>query len=179
MAPLIGVSGKAGSGKDSIGEILALRYGFDCISFAGPLKAVVGSIFSLDTEQLYNNKEAVDVRWGLSPRQILQAVGLKMREIHPDVWLRLAEAKIRKAKLGAVVTDVRFLNEVQLVKRLGGEVWRVRRPKEGSASGSKHISETELDLVQFDVTIDNSKSMKSLIKSVLALAGERGWASLK
>ena len=45
---LIGICGKAGAGKDTVGDFLIQNYGFNKIALADPIKRLVKDIFVLD-----------------------------------------------------------------------------------------------------------------------------------
>lgn len=67
---------------------------------------------------------------------------------------------------GLVVTDVRFPNEAERIKSLGGQVWEVQRP--GLGSGDAHASETPLPRELVDRVINNDGSLDDLRKKVEA-----------
>jgi len=69
---LIGISGKAKSGKDEASDILCISYGFHKISFATKIKELVEKYYGVDREFLYDNKTK-------ESRQILQGVGQSVR----------------------------------------------------------------------------------------------------
>ena len=58
------------------------------------------------------------------------------------------------------MTDVRFPNEAQRIKDLGGVVWRVKRPGVGPAN--YHESETALDDWPFDAVLENDGNLVDL-----------------
>lgn len=136
----IGICGKDNAGKDS----LAAAIGGRILPFAGELKRIVGELYALTPEQLHDpvQKEVVDPRWGLSPRQILRAIGTEAgRSVHPDTWVRawgrqadaLLRAEGRPERL--IAPDVRFDNEAAAIRSRGGKIVRVVRPlAEGSDS---------------------------------------------
>lgn len=74
------------------------------------------------------------VHW--TGRSLLEYLGTEVaRGIDPDVWIKHVESKIRykmtqtrqfESELRFVIADLRFENEFEMVKRLGGEVWRTR-----------------------------------------------------
>ncbi len=66
-----------------------------------------------------------------------------------------------------VVTDVRFPNEAERVKNLGGVLWKIERDVAGVAGN--HVSEQDLDPKLIDVVIDNNGSLKDLEEGVSAL----------
>ena len=63
-----------------------------------------------------------------------------------------------------IITDMRFLNEMEAVKKKGGITIRVNRNLEESKD--QHESETELDNAEFDYVIDNNGTIEELIEKV-------------
>ena len=75
----LGIVGKIGQGKSTMADYLCKEKGFIEYAFAGPLKRGVGIMFDFTYEQLYTEeKEKIDPRWGVSPRVILQQIGLDL-----------------------------------------------------------------------------------------------------
>ena len=152
---LIGLHGKARSGKSTVAMHFGDVHGFSELSFAGPLKAMVMSLFDLELEQVYDEeqKEKIDLRYGMSPRRILQYLGTDVfRQMYPDIWVDYLIRKYkRESKFGDrfVVSDVRFKNEKEAIEKEGGVVWKiVRRDNPGTSSGVHgHASECDLDFV--------------------------------
>ena len=66
-----------------------------------------------------------------------------------------------------VFADVRFPNEANAIKELGGEVWRVERFNSGPANN--HASEHALDDYKFDHLIRNYNGLESLYKTVTTI----------
>ena len=54
---IIGISGKAGSGKDTVAEYLVEKHGYMKISFADPLKRFAASVFGYNAQQLWGPSE--------------------------------------------------------------------------------------------------------------------------
>jgi hypothetical protein len=148
---LVGVVGKARHGKDSIGNIL-LDHGFMKDAFAKPVKDAVKAIWDFSDEQLYGSetqKNTVDPRWNVSPRQAMQFFGTEVgRDALPKLmpqfgsgfWVEhfrlrlLSYLKKHKADPAShssniVVCDVRFPNEAKFIRNSGGLIVRVRRPQ--------------------------------------------------
>lgn len=80
----------------------------------------------------------------------------------PDWWANFRVGALPVADF-CLVTDVRFDNEAERIKELGGEVWRIVR--DGSGAG-EHASEVELPGELVNVTIDNNESMLNLAEAV-------------
>ncbi len=96
-------------------------------------------------------------------RRLLQDLGVGARRVlGPDVWVRALERRLPLEQRPHtfdrtdrfVVTDVRFCNEADWVREMGGEVWLVvrvdqeQRPYE--AIDPNHESEVEVFRVPFD-----------------------------
>ncbi len=169
---IIGLSGKAGSGKDTVARYLVEKYDFEAEWFAKPLKLYIGgAIFGLKHHQLWGkqeDKEKIDPRYGLSPRQILQMAGMKLREIYPNIWVnKLFDNIVRLDRV--VIPDVRYVNEVEAIRKAGGEVWRIERDGAGASTSelANHVSETELDdYLYFDEIINNNGTKEDLFRKV-------------
>jgi hypothetical protein len=66
-----------------------------------------------------------------------------------------------------VFSDVRYPNEADAIKELGGEVWRVGR--EGYGAANDHESEHALDGYDFDAVISNADTIEYLHAEVKKL----------
>ncbi len=156
---LIGLHGKAQSGKSTVAEHL-FKHGFDEMTFAYPLKELVVDLFDLSWDQVIDEelKEKIDLRYGMSPRRMLQYLGTDVfRQMYPDIWIdhlirrtkRLKKLSENGPDVRLVVSDVRFKNEKEAIEKEGGHVWKiVRGNNPGSASGIQgHASECDLDSV--------------------------------
>ena len=136
---IIGLVGFAGSGKGSVAKILATDYNFTSVAFADPLKDAAAIIFDWprnllegDTEPSRAFREVPDEFWSMhfnkkfTPRMALQQLGTEAcrNVFHKDIWVLNLEKRI-KNKTNVVVTDVRFPNELECIKRLGGKIFRI------------------------------------------------------
>lgn len=101
-----------------------------------------------------------------SPRTILQWWGTEYRRAqNPLYWVQRFQqttAALLSAEVNnIIVTDVRFADEAQCIRALGGQVWRVHRPNYQPA-GNGHISEvTGLEFAP-ETTIHNAGSLNAL-----------------
>lgn len=153
---LIGLIGRKQSGKDTFADYLVSHYGFEKHAFAGPVKEVCRVMFQLTMEQLEDpqQKEKVDERWGLSPRQMMQKVGTDMvRHMWgEDFWLKNMDLRLCGGDV--VISDVRFPNEAQYIRDRGGVLVRIVR---SGGVLDTHISETSQAFIQEDVCVLNKK----------------------
>jgi len=169
---IIGLSGRARSGKSTVAAML-VQQGFRELAFAQPLKEMAKLLFSWDEAHVNGDlKEELDPFWGFSPRWALQKLGTEgvRNVIGQDTWVKATQRKIQRAAEDIVVSDCRFPNEAELIRVLGGEVWRIERPDLESAPRKLHESETSLDKwPHFSRTIQNDGPMKDLGKKVYEL----------
>ena len=140
---IVGVCGFIGSGKDSVADIIVnfltagvvgefATYRKD--SFASKLKDSVAVMYSWDrallegdTEESRKWREIVDSNWGVSPRKALQDVGVAIRGLDPDFWVRAMFAKHSVRNPDIAITDARFPNEFGAIHARGGVLIRVVR----------------------------------------------------
>ncbi len=160
---IIGICGKKFHGKSTIAKYFVDR-GFIELTFAESLKKICKEIFNLSDEQLYGNlKEEIDIYWNMTPRQILQKVGTDLFRVHfdNDIWVKSIDKKIQlyKDTHNIVISDVRFLNEYNLIKSYDGIIINVVRDIN---TQDMHISENSLSDIVFDYNIDNNGSIDDL-----------------
>jgi len=173
MSLLIGLVGRAGAGKDTVGRMLVTAEElngcldtrpFRTVSFAAPLKKICGDVFAFTNRQLHGDqKEVPDPRYQradgtyLTPREAMQVLGTQWgRACYPHVWVELGlrHAKEQMANgLSIAITDVRFINEAKAIKEAGGQVWRVLRP-EAERVPAVHTSEAEMNRPEMGALVD-------------------------
>lgn len=126
---IVAFCGKKRTGKDTAGN--ALR-NYETDSLASPIKDVVQTVFQFSDEQVYTElKSAEDDFWDFSPRWAMQRVGTELfREgIDSDVWIKSLLVRMDKSPHGHfAITDVRFPNEVEHLKKAGAEIVYIQRP---------------------------------------------------
>ena len=145
---LISLVGFKGSGKDSAGKHLVENHGFVNFSFAESLKDALASIFCWDRAMLEGDtpesrewRETVDVWWSerlgipnFTPRLAMQLVGTNVFRQHfnTDIWILNIERKLTLLPENSkvVLIDGRFPNELNLGRKYGSQVIRVRRGDE-------------------------------------------------
>ena len=166
---IIGLSGKAGSGKDTIADYLVEHHNFTKLAFAGVLKQSMKILFDLSDQQLNDSKqkETIDPRWNKTPRQLMQWLGTDILKykIRHDFFIIHVKNKISKCKGNIVISDVRFADEASSLKELGATIISIDRPGHKGTLNSSHASE------QFEFKPDhlilNNSSKKELFKKIL------------
>lgn len=173
---IIGLTGVAGSGKDTVRGILEREYAFAGIAFADPIRDMLTALLNsmgFGTEWMTKRelKEEDIPSLGLSYRKMAQALGTEWgRSLKESLWLDIAETKVAMFEghdaPGVVISDVRFPNEAKWVKDQGGVVWKIIRP--GVEPVRAHASEALIDTLPYDYVIDNSRSLDLLPNAVAA-----------
>lgn len=167
---IIGLSGKAGSGKDTAAQILCEKHGFTRIAFAD---AVRDALYNLDPLVVLNNNGVVRLRqlvmhegWDKAKqnrevRELLQRMGTEAgRDIHgSECWNRIAAHRAAMYER-VVFTDVRFDNEARLVSELGGMIVNINR--ESAAAVSRHVSENGISENFVSLEVENDGTIEDL-----------------
>lgn len=159
----IGLSGYARAGKDTLAGFIT-QLGFTHRSFAAPMKRMLTALDPLVGHRRLSEELAV---WGWEGakqnpevRRLAQRLGTTAgrKILGEDFWV---ETLLRSPSSGrVVVSDVRFTNEAVAIRARGGIVVRINRPGTGPVNG--HVSETDLDGFDFDLTVDNDGSIEDL-----------------
>ncbi len=130
---IIALSGRIGSGKNTVAEYLVKKYDFIEESFAKPVKDCLSAIFQWDrnmldglTEHDRKIRESRDEWWEkkldkkeFSPRKAMTFFGTEiMRDkFNENIWLYSLEKRLLNIKnRNVVITDCRFTNEMEFLK---------------------------------------------------------------
>lgn len=172
LPPIIGLTGAAGSGKDTVRAMLEDLYGYTGIAFADPMRVMVRALFEfthIPAAYATNRdlKETAIPGLGTSYRHIMQTMGTEWGRVTiPGIWIRLARARLQDmaddtfGPLNIVISDVRFADEAAWVKANGGTIWRVVRPSAEPVRA--HISEAGADTIAPDACIHNTGTLDDL-----------------
>ncbi len=153
---IVGISGKRGTGKTTLANLLASDYGFEHRYFAETLKRMVKEQFALTDDHVHGDlKEAALAGFsGWTPRKLMMAVGQFYRSIDEMYWVKRTLQGVGDRHV--VISDVRFLNEAKIIKDMGGMIIRLGRdPKLNIYQGDiDDPSETALDeYKEFDLIV--------------------------
>lgn len=209
MRKIIGLCGLIGSGKGTVSDILK-EEGYIELSFASVLKDVLSIVFDWDRVMLEGKtpesrawREQVDHWWedhlgidGFSPRYAMQHVGTNLfrKHFHTDIWCLALERQLVRTTGNIVISDARFYNEIDVIKRNDGimvDVWRKEVPEWwDNAIATNHATQEEEYVLyddghhmevaypnvhpseyswagcEFDITIQNKGSLEYLRQSV-------------
>ena len=188
---IIAFSGRIGSGKSELAKICQNK-GFEKLYFALPLKQLVANLIHVGIEDI-NPLKNVEKKYKFTKkdyiylanetnipfetirdemknvklntvRQLLQFIGTDIiRKYNPNWHVNKIKTMIDKDK-NYVFDDVRFPNELKLIKELGGDCWFIIRPIINNVSN--HISEISLTWKDFDdkVIINDGNLEKFIYK---------------
>lgn len=182
---IIGLKGKSGAGKDTVGNYLFQRCdrSFKKLALADPLKEIISIITGWSmhmirgesSESRYFRETVIHPEFGMTCREMLQHVGTELFRNHfdPDMWVKIARRRILEAvkeNRHVVVTDIRFDNEAKMILDLGGEIWTIERDVDSSQvsiseAASQHISEREFE-VEGEKTIKNNGTIEELYAKI-------------
>jgi len=178
-AKIIAICGKKRSGKDVLANYIAHKYGYTKLAFADPLKNIVKVIFDFNDIQVGideincdgTEKDTIDERWGVSPRQALQFFGTEIfqnniQQLIPNINKDFfANTLIKKIKENHtyVISDIRFLHEYEKLKTLDLTIIRIIRPNDFSYTDN-HVSDQEFKKIPFDIEIVNDSTIEKYIE---------------
>lgn len=113
---------------------------------------------------LNGNLRKIMINKNTKIRDILQILGTESLRniIHPNIHVASFFSDFKETSKW-LVSDMRFKNEMEVIKNQGGITIRVNR---GELDPNAHSSETSLDNETFDFVIDNSGTIDELFEKV-------------
>ena len=211
---ILGMVGFAGSGKDTVASHIVDTYRFDKISFAKALKDMLSSMFGWDRDLLEGTtaesrtwRETPDIWWEeklrwsdhplrvyserFTPRAAMQLIGTQLLrgQFCDDLWTLRVGKFLETTSSNIIVTDCRFINELDMIKNYNGKIIRVKRGEDPSwyntacdamnkdsptqqesykfmKSTGIHESEWHWAGYPFDIVLDNNGTLGQLIDLV-------------
>lgn len=174
---LIGLHGESRAGKDSVARILVEDFGFQQVALATRIRNILLDLNPWlrdnfgDLVQLRWLYEECDGDWDMIKAKSKDSVDFMIRlgqsardNISEDVWI---EAALGGVKYGfppegnIVISDIRQLNEVELIRAYDGELWKIERP-----GTEKRDMDGLLKGVTFEANIVNDGTLKDLRDTV-------------
>ena len=166
---LIGLTGRARTGKTTAANHLANTYDLVTYALADPLREGLMNIFNLSPCDFDDERKELTIDWlGRSPRELMQSMGTDWgrHQVHPELWLLLAEKNLEflgqthDNARGFVISDLRFENEADFVRKRGGMVIHLLRPD--ASEVNPHISETGIGMQDNDLVLHNDGAIEDL-----------------
>jgi dephospho-CoA kinase len=172
---IIGLTGKAGSGKDTVAEYL-IQQGYIKLSFGSALKDIVSIITGWPRDFIEGTSNDRNMRETLKHpdykktcREIMQFVGTDLfrNQFDDNVWINIIKNKIKMDDTSKyVITDVRFDNEAIMIESIGGIIIQINR--DNTIYNSNHVSEKGIKLKPLYV-IDNNGSKDELYDKICVI----------
>jgi hypothetical protein len=189
---IIGVSGRIGHGKDEVAKIiqyltflethkieisyeqfkgstLEMLTNWNVKKMAGKLKEVAGMLLNVAPSKFEDREfknSLLGPEWGgMSIRTFLQKLGTEaMRNgLHEHTWANAFWVNYTE-KENWIITDIRFPNEYESVKKRGGIMIHVHRPI--PIPENEHESELALMGAEFDYYILNDFGIDGLLRTI-------------
>ena len=188
---IIGFAGRMRSGKTELAKVCE-KHGFEKLYFALPLKQLCADLLEISIDKLNRlkaEKEAIGITFDddfcriisdetdiplevvhkycdgvviKDVRHMLQFIGTDLIRNCNTNWHVNRIRKMIDPSKNYVIDDVRFPNELNLIRELGGDCWFVIRPRIDNISN--HESETALTWRDFDnKLIINDSSLERFI----------------
>ena len=180
MTKIIGIAGRKFSGKDTVAKLFG-DLGYENVKMAGALKGMlrfylgyIGANQEVIERMIEGDlkEEPSAVLGGKTPRWAMQSLGTEWGRdlIYQNIWV---DSFVLRAELfdKVVCSDVRFPNEVDVIRNLGGKVYRIERDT-GPNEFSNHPSEAMIDGLDVDGIIDNNGTLDDLANIVRRLDAE-------
>jgi hypothetical protein len=142
---VVGLVGHGRHGKDSLAKFLMrLVPGAERFAFSDAIAAYARALGAMSARD----------------PKLMQVIGWDRRQANPDVWLQALYGAIAdRAPSLAIVTGVRFRDEAQMIREMGGRIVRVVRlepdgqPFRDPGRAWDHPTEREIPLIPHDVEI--------------------------
>lgn len=186
---LLGVYGKARSGKDTAADYLSEKLQLRKYAFAEPLKQMLKSAFGDHFHE--GDRERICKEAGISYRQLMQLLGTEWgrNQVNPDLWVNLVASQWEVTKTyfplsqlkntvcthysGMVLSDVRFDSEAQWIKSQGGVIIEITRPELEEPVGIQgHASESGINPAFTDITVINNQDLPYLYTTLDSVVKE-------
>lgn len=188
MLPIVGIHGKAVSGKDTVADQLVREFAAAKESFAAPLYRGLAAMFGIPVADLQRRDTKEDpIDWlDRSPRFLLQTLGTEWGRdlVGWDVWVRALHRRCEQVEAvwedngylprAWVISDVRFEDEAAFVREHGVLIHLVR---DGAPPVNGHVSELGVEFrADVDLVIENNGTLDDLAAAVRVFAQrELGW----
>lgn len=169
---LIGIAGRARSGKTTTAEHIAACLSLDLYHIAYPVKqacAAALSITPLQFDALNRNKKLPELN--LTPREFMQYMGDLLITANSHFLINRTKYTIEtdygdhwQNTAGYVIGDVRTVNEADYIYQNGGFLIHVQRDE--TAQTPAHRTENDLTIRECDYLITNNGDIRELQKKL-------------
>lgn len=165
---LIGIAGPKGSGKSTLANEIRESHQFFIGSFATPMKRMLVAL-GVEEKFVYGDDAMkslpLDILDGQTSRHALQTLGTEWGRTYmgENFWINRAIGDFADDE-PVVFDDVRFENEAETIRDLGGVVVRINSTYEGFGD----IHSSERGITNFDYTISNVGTPEDMLDDLVA-----------
>jgi len=167
MVTLVGITGIARAGKDTLADCLASKPYDKKVSLAEPIKLGIATM--LDIPLVWTNtdgvKDSTVPGFNFTLRKAMQTLGTEWgRALDENVWVDIAHKKLKAHREWmltldvddsvVVIPDIRFNNEAEWIRGEGGVVVKVDRAVNKPVQ--QHSSEVGVSNRYIDLIIQNN-----------------------
>ena len=169
---IIGISGKAGSGKDTVADYLVQSYGFTKVSFASTLKNMLSAAGFPEPSNRDDKEKLID-GFDFSWRHAAQTLGTEWGRVclDDDIWVKLTMRNLEPHR-NYVFSDVRFPNEADAIRNIGHIIHLSGRMVD-LGNASQHTSEVPLEVKAEDAVIENIYDKAHLFSRIDVILNQR------
>lgn len=175
---IVAVTGLKRSGKNTTTDYLGKKYNFVEYAFASPIKKLASICFNWDLDYMENNKEVIDSKWGVSPREFLQWMGTEVMQyamcerfpkfaevIGRNLWVKLFEDTYNKnSTINYCISDFRFPHEADVLSKLNAIKIKIVNPRINNVDS--HESESYIKNLNCHYIINNDKGFEELYSQI-------------
>jgi hypothetical protein len=147
-----------------------------------PFVLATQSFFGLTDDQIWTaeGRDRDDAFWNLSPNSMIQLVKCmtmrdfldfqNQRETHLQSTKAAPSNQFIKPKIDlehkdiTIIKDIRFENEAEYIRNLGGEIWHIAR--NNTEQVKKHSSEAGIKVQAGDILIENNGTLEEYKNAV-------------
>jgi hypothetical protein len=159
----IGIGHQSRVGKDTCADYIISKIGGNKYAFSTGVYDVAGSVQTILRKPVVKNPA------------LLQLIGEGMRQIYgDDVWVDQMRNVLDElgTTTNIIVTDVRYKNEMDLLRSRGFILIGINRPNRIIDRDPNHPSEIGLKLSDFDIVIQNTGTIDKFHKKIDDVLGK-------
>ena len=189
----VAITGRMGAGKTTISDYLIERHGYTRVSFAARLKQVAADVYGGGMPIVKGAtypvvSDATGRHEEVTGRELLQRLGQSVKALDRDFWIRWLLQDLDPTGGPYVLDDLRFPYEADALAREDWVIAKVivddetRRSRYVSLYGREpseremnHPSETGVDAVLANITVDGTWPVADIADDILDMA--EGWVS--
>lgn len=168
LPKLIGILGRSRSGKDTVANIISKLYpNYVICRFAQPIKNALQEIYNFTPEQLEDDqKELVDPRYNISPRQAMQEMTYFYLNKHgAGFFSDKLFSQFDNKNNQIIIPDVRYEHDIHQIHKRGGIILKITRP----SLKLQHSVENNINELKGDYELVNDGTIKDLEEHINAL----------